>query len=219
MSAKGTGKLAKHPVRATFIFGRFPSKTRRVHPASRSAKPDPAPPRLAISILAGGLSTRMGRDKTTLRLRGKTLLGHVRTVAKATDWPVRVIRRDLVTRCGPLGGVYTALKTSRADAELFLACDMPFVSLNLLREISTKLSSSRHAVFAVVDGTAGFPFVIRKEGLPIVEAQMARGEFSLQKLALALKARRVRVPKSRQREVQNFNTPEEFREALRSVNI
>ena len=161
----------------------------------------------------------MGRDKTTLRLRGKTLLGHVRTVAKATGWPVRVIRRDLVTRCGPLGGIYTALKTSRADAELFLACDMPFVSLALLQEVSMKLSPSRSAVFAVVDGTAGFPFVIRKEGLPIVEAQMARGEFSLQKLALALKARRVRVPKSRRREVQNLNTPEEFQEAIHSVNI
>lgn len=159
----------------------------------------------------------MGRDKTTLRFHGKTLLGHVRAVAKATGWPVRVIRRDLVTRCGPLGGIYTALQTSRADAELFLACDMPFVSLNLLQEISMKFSPSRLAAFAVVDGTAGFPFVIRKEALPLVEQQMARGEFSLQKLALALKARRVRIPKSRRQEVQNFNTPEEFREAIRSA--
>ena len=175
--------------------------------------------RLAINILAGGLSTRMGRDKTNLRLRGKTLLGHVRTVAKAMGWPVRVIRRDLVARCGPLGGIYTALKTSRTDAELFLACDMPFVSPALLQEISTKLSPARLAAFAVVDGAAGFPFVIRREALSLVEQQMARGEFSLQKLALALKARRVRIPKSRRQEVRNFNTPEEFREAIRSANI
>lgn len=161
----------------------------------------------------------MGRDKSNLRLRGKTLLGHVRTVAKATGWPVRVIRRDLVPRCGPLGGIYTALKTSRADAELFLACDMPFVSSTLLQEISAELSPSRIAAFAVVDGTAGFPFVIRRKALPVVEAQMARGEFSLQKLALELKARRVRVPKSRQGEVQNVNTPDEFREAIRLVNM
>lgn len=186
-------------------------------PVLRSTKKVSAPPRQAISILAGGLSTRMGRDKASLRFHGKTLLGHVRAVAKTTGLPVRVIRRDLVARCGPLGGIYTALKTSRADAELFLACDMPFVSLNLLQEISTKLSPSWPAAFAVVDGTAGFPFAIRKEALPLVEAQMVRGEFSLQKLALALKARRVRVPKSRQREVQNFNTPKEFREALRSA--
>ena len=161
----------------------------------------------------------MGRDKSKLRFHGKTLLGHVRAAAKSTGWPVRVIRRDLVTRCGPLGGIYTALKTSRADAELFLACDMPFVSPTLLKEIVVKLSSSRPAVFAVVDGTAGFPFAIRKEALPLVEEQMVRGEFSLQKLALVLKARRVRIPKSRRREVQNFNTPEEFREAIRSISI
>ena len=174
----------------------------------------PAPPSLAISILAGGLSTRMGRDKSKLRFSGKTLVGHVRAAALATGWPVRVIRRDLVTRCGPLGGIYTALKTSRADAEMFLACDMPFISPALLNEISTKLSPSRLAVFAVVDGTAGFPFVIRTQALPVVEQQIARGDFSLQRLALALKARRVRIPKSRQGEVRNINTPEEWRECV-----
>jgi len=184
-----------------------------VQPASPSTKPASAPLRLGITILAGGLSTRMGRDKSTLRFRGKTLLGHVRAAAKATGCPVRVIRRDLVARCGPLGGIYTTLKTSRADAELFLACDMPFVTPVLLEEIATKLGLSRLAAFAVVDGTAGFPFVIRTEAFPIVEEQMARREFSLQKLALALKARRVRIPKACQRAVKNFNTPEEFREA------
>lgn len=176
----------------------------------------PGSPSLAISILAGGLSSRMGRDKSKLRLSGKTLLGHIRAAALATGRPVRVVRRDLVTRCGPLGGIYTALKTSRADAELFLACDMPFISPALLNEIAAKLSSARLAAFAVVDGTAGFPFVIRTQALPVVEQQMARGNFSLQQLALALGARRIRIPKSRQGDVRNINTPEEWRECVES---
>ena len=69
------------------------------------------------------------------------MLGHVRAAAKATGWPVRVIRRDLVERCGPLGGIYTALKTSEAAVEVFLACDMPFVSTELLRQLVAQLSA------------------------------------------------------------------------------
>jgi len=153
----------------------------------------------------------MGRDKAKLLFRGKTLLGHVRAAAKATGWPVRVIRRDLVERCGPLGGIYTALKTSRADAELFLACDMPFVSAELLKRLIAQLSSKRAAVFAVSGEDAGFPFVIRANALPVIEDQMVKRAFSLQKLAAALKARRVRISKARQAELRNINTPEEWK--------
>src|SRR6266566_1093085 len=85
-----------------------------------------------ICILAGGLSRRMGRDKSRLRLGRRTMLGHIRGEARKLGFPVRVIRRDAVPRCGPLGGVYTALKTTRAHAVVFLACDMPFVSADLI---------------------------------------------------------------------------------------
>src|SRR5215213_7030364 len=90
---------------------------------------------LEICILAGGLSSRMGRDKSKLRLGGKTLLSHVRKTAGTLDLPVRVVRRDLVPRCGPMGGIYTALKTTSAEAVLFLACDMPQISSALLKKL------------------------------------------------------------------------------------
>src|SRR5213594_4238966 len=83
---------------------------------------------IAVCVLAGGSSSRMGRDKTLLRLGQHTLLRHARLAADGLHLPVRVIRRDLLPRCGPLSGIYTGLKTSHAEAELFLACDMPFVS-------------------------------------------------------------------------------------------
>ena len=74
----------------------------------------------------------MGRDKGRLRWRGKSLLQHVRSAARQASWPARVIRRDIIPRCGPLGGVYTALKTTRYDAVLFLACDMPLITSGLI---------------------------------------------------------------------------------------
>ena len=168
---------------------------------------------VSVSILAGGRSARMGRDKSLLRLGGRTLLGHARALAKELNLPVRVIRRDLVPRCGPLGGIFTALKTSRANAELFLACDMPFVSAELLRRLLAALKT-RRAAFTVANGVAGFPFGLRAECLPIVEKQIRAREFSLQSLARVLRAARVSPLRGHRNALLNVNTPQDLTAAL-----
>ncbi|MCI0538035.1 MAG: molybdenum cofactor guanylyltransferase, partial [Verrucomicrobiales bacterium] len=105
---------------------------------------------LEICILAGGLSSRMGRDKGQLRLGRQTLVDHIRQSARQLKVPVRVVYQDAVPRCGPLGGVYTALKRSRASAVLFLSCDMPFVSRELLAKVAGALPKRGLAVFTVI---------------------------------------------------------------------
>ncbi len=155
----------------------------------------------------------MGRDKARLRFGPRSLLGQVRAAARKSGWPARVIRKDLVTRCGPLGGVYTALKTSPADIELFLACDMPFVTPALLEKLLRNLGRTRQAVFATLDGTAGFPFLVRARALPIVERQIRQKRYSIQALALALRARLVWLPRRYEMELCNVNTREEWERA------
>src|SRR5678815_5236223 len=83
---------------------------------------------IGVCILAGGLSSRMGKDKARLRLSGRSLLGHARRVAAEAGLACRVVVKDAVSRCGPLGGICTCLASSRAEAEIFLACDMPFIT-------------------------------------------------------------------------------------------
>jgi len=148
----------------------------------------------------------MGRDKSRLRIGRRTMLAHARQAAEALGLRVRVIRRDIVPRCGPLGGVLTALRTSRAEGELFLACDMPFVSVALLRKLLRKLSRSCQAAFTLNGGLAGFPFAMRVECVPIVEAQIGAKEFSLQALARTLRASLVSPPRSRREQTFNINT-------------
>lgn len=171
----------------------------------------PIPPLAGeICILAGGLSSRMGRDKARLRLRGQSLLSRVRTVAAQARWPVRVIRRDLVPRCGPLGGVCTALKTTRAEVVLFLACDMPFITAELIGKL-VKLRQTRNlAVFTLGGQGPGFPFLLRRAALPRVEEQIAAGEFSLQSLAAKCRARMIRAPGGA-RSLFNVNTPADLK--------
>jgi len=174
-----------------------------------------SPPRFALSILAGGKSKRMGRNKARLRLKGKSLLAWVKAAAMATGWPVRVIRRDRWPGRGPLGGVHTALSTTRADtdAEIFLACDMPFMSVELLRHVFSRLGA-HDAVFASVNGVPGFPFVVRTRALPVVEAQLQAGKLSLRELAQVLQARLARVPVRMRRTLTNLNTLEEWAQAV-----
>src|SRR5205085_569112 len=143
-------------------------------------------PTFEICVLAGGLSSRMGQDKARLRLGRLTLPGHLRALAKNVKLPLRVIRHDLVPRCGPLGGIYTALKTTKADAVIFLACDMPLVSPELLAKI-VKRSLQSDALFTQTD-SAGFPCVISREMLPLIEQQLAVKTFSLHALAKKLRA-------------------------------
>ncbi len=169
-----------------------------------------------VCILAGGLSTRMGRDKARVRLGGRTLLSRVKSTARETGLPVRVIRRDAVPRCGPLGGVITALRSTQAETVLFLSCDMPFVTVGLMRGGLSKLGGHTKAMFTESEG-AGFPFALRREALAVCERQFALGKFSLQALARALGARRLRLSKAQRGEVFNVNTPEDFAEARRRL--
>ncbi len=167
----------------------------------------PRSPKVEIFILAGGLSTRMGRDKARLRLGGRTLLAWVRAAAQATGWPVRVVRRDCGPRCGPLGGVWTAWQRSRADRLVLLSCDMPFVTAKLIRAV---VEREGRAVFVTTVEGEGFPFALDRECLPAIERQLAQKRFALHALAQALRVVRLRVTGSRRDELLNVNTAEDY---------
>ena len=164
-----------------------------------------------ICILAAGLSSRMGRDKARLRLGGRTLLGHILATARATGLPARVNRVDLVPRRGPLGGVYSALATSRAETILFLSCDMPFISTDLLNTLFHRLARRKTALFVKDNGRIGFPFLLRRAALAVVERQMTTRQFSLHQLARSLHAQTVTLPRCRTRELFNINTPKDWK--------
>ena len=163
-----------------------------------------------VCILAGGLSQRMGRDKSRLRLGRRTLVGHLRATVKELGWPVRVLRRDLVERCGPLGGIYTALRTTRAEVVMFLACDMPFVSSAWLQQLRSALRMKDHAVFTVANDRVGFPLILRRGVLETVKEQMSAGKLSLQDLALGTRGRKLCQPAARAGEALNINLPADW---------
>ncbi len=104
---------------------------------------------LSAAVLAGGLSRRMGTDKALLPLRpgdpplAQVVLSTVGAIADdrfvvASGRPeyarfgVPVVP-DRYPDAGTLGGIATALTTAQHERCLVVACDMPFLSLPLLR--------------------------------------------------------------------------------------
>ena len=92
-------------------------------------------------VLAGGKSSRMGRDKGLLPLNGQPMVSRVLKVLQELALPVRIIAnkpgyeslgyevlKDEVLEKGPMGGLYTAFRHSSADLVLLVACDMPLIS-------------------------------------------------------------------------------------------
>lgn len=110
-------------------------------------------------ILAGGKSSRMGFDKGLAEISGKTSIEYVYdTLKKITDQIIVVanndaydflrlpVYEDILKGYGPLGGIYTGLTVSDTEKNLIVACDMPFVTEELLQHIIEEAGNYEIAV-------------------------------------------------------------------------
>jgi len=152
---------------------------------------------LAI-ILAGGQSRRFGRDKGSYQWKGRSFSAHIRQIAIESGLTVRVLRRDLVAQCGPLGGLYTGFKRYSGRWMLFLACDMPLVRPSYLAhmvDVFLKNTPSNQALTTQVGENLGFPLILARSALPSIQAQMATRDVSLRTLFKSLPTKTI-VPVS-----------------------
>jgi molybdopterin-guanine dinucleotide biosynthesis protein A len=162
-------------------------------------------------VLAGGQSTRMGRDKATLEFDGQPLLERAVAVLRECFPEVMVIRQDDVPGLGPIGGLLTALR--RAPEIFVVACDMPFLDAALIREMAAQLPGYDAVAIPGEPLHAAYSARI----LPVVEAQIAAGDYSVQSLLSKLRVRTVEAGP-----IINVNTPEELEAAwqkLKSQNV
>jgi molybdopterin-guanine dinucleotide biosynthesis protein A len=174
-------------------------------------------PEVHCMILAGGASRRMGQDKANLSLgtERRTFLQHIQDCAREVCGGCGVVRRDAMPSCGPLSGLWTGLKRSRASWVLFLACDMPSVQPGLLRRVIRTGLHRQVPVAVAVGDRLGFPVLLPRQALDAVKAQIASGNLSLGALFRRLRANRVTVRGKEARELININTPADLARACR----
>ena len=104
-------------------------------------------------VLAGGMSRRLGRNKAVEPFEGEPLIRRViGRLSQVTDETVVVVNdqsradelplpdssnvvMDAFPGGGSLGGIYTGLRSSTNDWAAVVACDMPFISVELFTQM------------------------------------------------------------------------------------
>ncbi len=116
---------------------------------------------LSIAILAGGKSKRFGEDKLKLEFQGKTFLEIIisKISSMSDDYFVVGRRLPYIKSCddffeikASIVGIYSALKCSKYDYVLVLAGDLPLLSSDLLKYLSSKISKDYDIIVPVVRG-------------------------------------------------------------------
>lgn len=152
---------------------------------------------LSAALLAGGKSTRMGRDKCLLELAGLPLWRRQLNVLASLSDDLMVVAPerpawlpadarfvpDAAPNSGPLAGLVAALSAMRHERLLVLAVDLPRVTPDLL----ARLASAKTALVPQI----GEPFeplcaTYPRAAHPVAAAHLARGDLALQSLVRAL---------------------------------
>lgn len=186
---------------------------------------------IAVIVLAGGQSSRMGRDKALLEIEGKSLLQRALEVAALvtpqvyvlTAWPDRY--RSTLTEqsqflveynpgSGPLVALTQGLTEIAADWILLLACDLPLLDAQIIQNWANQLTDFPPSTLAVVpyqnsrwEPLCGF---YRQQSLPSLQSFTNKGGRSFQAWLNQISAIPLPVSEPEAVMLSNCNTLAEF---------
>lgn len=173
----------------------------------------------------------MGRDKALIEFEGATVAARiaetVRTVCGSVTLvgpPERyrslgyTVLADRAMGYGPLGGVYTALTSTRAEWNLIVACDMPFVTASLFDQLFEDAESGPSTADCIVPETmmeVGHPGGIeplcalyQRRCATAARRAIDRNLLKMQDFVSTLRVRK--HPITDRAPLANFNTPTEW---------
>lgn len=187
---------------------------------------------LAGVILAGGLSSRMGRDKAELRSshsglslleQGQALLQQVgveQTLISSNQHPDGL--RDISPQCGPISGIHAALdaldKQHHTLSELIvIPVDMPNLNVSALAKL---IVVGREAKQACCYQHCYLPLylpVTREIQIYIKQIMQKGGNYSLKHMLLALNGLQISVDDEQR--LLNINKPQQWLDFDKQPNI
>lgn len=193
--------------------------------------------KLAGAILAGGKSSRMGRDKALLLVRGEPLWRRqARELQAAGAMPVVIVRRerqkrvgkgiahvcDEFSNAGPLAGLHVALKAAAAAEKEWLAViaiDLPAIDAAWFCWLWELCRPGSGAVARHADGFEPLAAIYPVAALATVSRRLQRGNLSLQALVRALartgKMTVFTLPEAERWRVENWNRPRDAKRSRR----
>jgi molybdopterin-guanine dinucleotide biosynthesis protein A len=184
-------------------------------------------------VLAGGQSSRMGRDKALVELAGRPLIEWALAGLHGAGLTARIagakadlsafapVVPDETADAGPLAGVCAALHATAAEWAVVLPVDLPLIPASLIRFLIDDASMTGAPVTAPsLNGFAQtFPSVVRREALPALQAELEVGRSGVFAAFRSLNVRVVPVELAPVRDERawpayrwfwNVNTPEDL---------
>lgn len=180
-------------------------------------------------VLAGGQSTRMGTDKGLLLLNGKPMIEYPVALLKECCQSILISCNtqnynllgvptipDMHASIGPIGGLYSCLLASTSEHNVFLACDMPLVDM----EIIQKLLQHKENYEIIVPSVNNWPIPVcgyyNKAILPLLETEISKGNYSLQSILNKTKTLIIEMDNKKDL-LRNINTQEEFQQLIKDT--
>jgi molybdopterin-guanine dinucleotide biosynthesis protein A len=167
-------------------------------------------------VLAGGKSLRLGRNKALEEVGGQSLIQRVieRLELLGTEVTVVVAQgdqlllpeldvkmvADVYPGKGALGGIYSGLKVASSFHSLVVACDMPFLNIDLLRYLMELSPDFDVVIPRLKVGLEPLHAVYSKRCLGPMEAALSEGRLKTAGFFPAVRVRYVE-----QTEVEKFD--------------
>ena len=140
-------------------------------------------------ILAGGKSTRMGRNKALMEFGGEPLIRRVYGILKEAFYEVAIsandpetygflgipIVQDIFADGGALSGLHAGLLHSSAEQCFFAACDMPFINIELVRYLGQFAEDYDAVVPVSGSGLEPLHSFYSRRCITHIEEQLGRG--------------------------------------------
>ena len=156
-------------------------------------------------VLAGGKGKRLGQAKATLKLGDRTIIedvvGQMAGIASEVivvssqsqnDLPHNInakVFTDIHPCKSALGGVYTGLVKSSNFYNLVVACDMPFLNLELLKHMISLSSDVDIVTIKVGPNVEPLHAVYSKACIESIENMFEKGDLQVSHLLDAVKVR------------------------------
>lgn len=197
---------------------------------SNPPKSDPPYGELTGVILAGGKSRRYGRNKALVTIDGIALIERVLAVVQSLFQHVIIItntpeeyahlklpmHEDIIKDLGPLGGVYTALRSIPTEAGFVVACDMPFLNRELIQYM-IEIRGNFDVVVPRIDGfIEALHALYGKRCLPVIKRLIEQKHYQIIRMFPHVSVRHVREAEIRHfdpdlKSFLNINEPQHLR--------
>jgi len=174
-------------------------------------------------ILAGGQSKRMGTDKALMELEGMTMLETVVKLCKNSCDKILISSNnpehgkfgfsvvvDEIKHCGPIGGLYSALRKSETDWNFIISVDSPFVEPLFLNFLISEIKDSDAVVPIHDKGKEPLIALYHKNCTSEIEKRIQAGNFKMHDLVTSLNTKLVDSEKWLEKYpkiFQNINRP------------